>query len=164
MNFKITFNRKDRMSRAAQKKEYDPLGEIYEIFGKDIGGIIWSYARPLTMEEINFKDMLDELLKHFIPSCDGCCKGWGIENEVGLCQCWCGNCHREMAICQNNCYKDDYVDLTDDEFKNMCDYCCKSWIIEDDDEDEDEVGLCRCWCDNCGRQMADCRDNCYKDE
>ena len=95
------------MCKFDQKKGYDMQKEIYEIFGKDTGGIIWSYARPLTNEEINFKDMLDELINYFIPSCDCCCKGWGIENEVGLCQCWCDNCGRDLGDCQYNCYQNN---------------------------------------------------------
>jgi len=102
------------MCKFDQKKGYDMQEasltlreEIYKIFGKDTGTIIWSYARPLTNEEINFKDMLDELINYFIPSCDCCCKGWGIENEVGLCQCWCDNCGRDLGDCQYNCYQNN---------------------------------------------------------
>ena len=95
------------MTELDQKKEYDMQKEIYEIFSKDIGGIIWGYARPLTKDEINFKDMLEELVNYFIPSCDCCCKGWGIENEFGLCQCWCNNCGREMSDCQYKCYQNN---------------------------------------------------------
>ena len=53
---------------------------------------------------IYFKDVLDELIMIYF-SCDCCCKGWGIENEFGLCQCWCSNCREEMSICQYKCYQ-----------------------------------------------------------
>ena len=92
------------MCKFDQKKEYDMQEEIYKIFGKDTGGIIWSYARPLTNEEINFKDMLEELVNYFIPSCDCCCKGWGIKNEFGRCWCWCDNCGKYLFICRYKCF------------------------------------------------------------
>ena len=36
--------------------------------------------------------------------CDCCMRGWGVENEYGLCSCWCSNCGDDYSICRATCY------------------------------------------------------------
>lgn len=57
----------------------------------------------LEIEEEVYEEE-EEVVENQIDSCDCCMKGWGEENEYGLCSCWCSNCGNEYSICRASCY------------------------------------------------------------
>jgi hypothetical protein len=37
--------------------------------------------------------------------CDCCGKGWGFQNEFGICSCFCHNCAYDYSECRGRCYR-----------------------------------------------------------
>jgi len=53
---------------------------------------------------INDFELVEEEVEDEIDTCDCCMRGWGVENEYGLCSCWCSNCGDDYSICRATCY------------------------------------------------------------